>query len=159
MKWKPIKSHPHYQVSDTGLVKKNDGTLIGQWVNHNGYKLVRLSQPRAMFRVHRIVAEAFCAKSDGNVVNHKDFDRANNNAVNLEWCTQWENINHTHKNGRAQKAYWKGKRSPNAKLSDGAVHKIRQDYEAGGVSWETLAKKYNVGKRTIGRIVKNESYR
>lgn len=50
---------------------------------------------RKMHYVHRLVADAFCKKIEGkNHVNHKDFDRKNNNYLNLEWVTPKENTNH-----------------------------------------------------------------
>jgi hypothetical protein len=42
----------------------------------------------AGFRVHRLVAAAFCPKPEGcDVVNHLDGDKRNNAASNLEWTT------------------------------------------------------------------------
>ena len=48
-----------------------------------------------MLLVHRLVAEAFIPRVPGKAfVNHKDENRANNKADNLEWCTVKENINY-----------------------------------------------------------------
>lgn len=54
--------------------------------------------------VHRHVAKAFCQKSEGIpeetlVVNHKDGNKRNNTAENLEWCTQVENNRHARETG------------------------------------------------------------
>lgn len=148
-----------YQVSDCGVVYRNDGIEVGQWMNDQGYMLVRFSNPRKTMRVHRLVAEAFL-ENDLRLpfVNHIDCVRHNNNVKNLEWCTQWQNIKHSDSLGRMKKDYWKGKRSPNAKISEEAVNEIRREYSAGGVSWQFLGKKFCISKRTVGRIVKNESY-
>jgi len=54
--------------------------------------------------------------------------------------------------------YWKGKRSPNAKLPDRRAEQIRDEYKRTGLSWERLGKKYNVSKRTVGRIIHGEYY-
>lgn len=149
-----------YLVSDLGSVFRNDGTEIGQWMNDQGYMLVRLSNPRKTMRVHRLVAEAF-VENPRNLpfVNHIDCVRNNNRYENLEWCTQWQNIKHSESLGRMQRDYWKGKRSPNAKISDETVRKIRDAYAAGGVSWQDIAEQFGISKRTVGRIVKNESYK
>jgi hypothetical protein len=148
-----------YCVSDCGAIFRNDGAEVGQWMSDQGYMLVRLSNPRKTIRVHRLVAEAF-VPNPANLpfVNHIDCIRYNNKYKNLEWCTQWQNIKHSDTLGRMQKDYWKGKRSPNAKISDEIASKIRAAYEAGGVSWEFVGKQFGVSKRTVGRIVRNESY-
>lgn len=160
MDWTPVKNYEtRYEVSDSGVVRKINGIEIGQCENHNGYMIVRLSGPRKLFRVHRLVAEAF-VENNKNLpfVNHIDCDRKNNCASNLEWCTQRENLNHSQKLGRMQRNYWVGKRSPNAKLDNSTVKLIRSEYELGGVSWQSLAEKYGTNKRTIGKIVSGESY-
>ena len=59
MNWKLVKSNPNYEVSDTGLIRKIDGKNCGLWLSDGGYVLVRFSNPRKVYRVHRLVAEAF----------------------------------------------------------------------------------------------------
>ena len=59
------------------------------------------------FKVHRLVAQHFVPNPRHlNEVNHKDEDKANNRADNLEWVTHTENCNHGTRNERS-----KGKRS------------------------------------------------
>lgn len=55
---------------------------------------------RTKFSVHRLVAEAFIPNPyDLPEVNHKDGNRENPNAENLEWCTRSQNINHAIQTG------------------------------------------------------------
>lgn len=160
MEWQPIESHAgKYEVSSTGLVRNNKGKIIGQWPNDQGYMVVRLSSPRVMKRVHRLVAQAFLPNPECHpVVNHIDCNVSNNNLENLEWCTQARNLAHAVQLGRLDRGYWAGKRSPNAALSSEVVQQIRAARSEEGASWQKIATKFGVSKRTVGRIVNGETY-
>lgn len=57
-----------------------------------------------MFRIHRLVAEAFISKNtDKEQVNHIDGNKENNYATNLEWCSQSENMKHSYRIGLRDK--------------------------------------------------------
>ena len=52
--------------------------------------------------MHRLVAQAFCENPEGyDEVNHKDENKQNNCADNLEYCSRSYNLSY---NGRAKKA-------------------------------------------------------
>ena len=79
-------------VLDNGRVyeKPIAGKQMKQSLHTKGYKTVCLTKDgksKTCF-VHRIVAEAFIDNPDDlPMVNHKDEDKTNNFADNLEWCT------------------------------------------------------------------------
>lgn len=158
--WQPIETHEgRYEVSSSGEVRKVNGQILKQWLSDQGYSLARLSSPRTVARVHRLVAQAFVANPDNlPFVNHIDCNRANNMASNLEWCTQWQNLKHSSDLGRMPRDYWKGRRSPNALLDDATVAEIRTQYQAGGVSWERLGADFGISKRAVGRLLRGETY-
>lgn len=102
--WKTIEAHPNYEVSDYGCVRhkahyaKNEHIMRPNSVN--GYLYVTLD--KKVYRVHRLVAEAFLPNPDGlPQVNHLDGDKWNNTVQNLEWCTAKENVNHALTTGLA----------------------------------------------------------
>ena len=71
-----------------GRVKNKHGRILKPEIR-NGYYSVDLMKngKRYKFRVHRLVAEAFIPNPDNlPMVNHKDEDKLNNIASNLEWC-------------------------------------------------------------------------
>jgi HNH endonuclease len=152
--WASIPSHQQYEVSTTGLIRrKSDGFEVGIY-RHNGYVYCRLSRPRVLARVHRLVAAAFIPNPlHLPVVNHLDSDPYNNSVDNLEWTTQAGNLEHAVKAGRMNRRNRAGLRSPMALFSDEEAQRIRDEYAAGGVSHMALAHRFGASKRTIGRII------
>ena len=102
-----------YQVSNLGRVRSLSrfvgggfcgeyklicGKILKSFDNRNGYRQVTLHKDgeRKNYYVHRLVATAFLPCPDECcVINHKDYNRSNNAADNLEWCTQAENVNYS----------------------------------------------------------------
>ena len=82
-----------YMVSEDGEVfriQENGLKKLKSVRNTNGYYRVTLSKnnQKRHVHVHRIVATAFIPNPDGfPCVNHKDENKGNNSASNLEWCT------------------------------------------------------------------------
>ena len=73
-------------------------------MNH-GYLCVHLYRggktTRKVRTIHQLVAEAFLGNPHGHTeVNHKDFNKANNNLKNLEWVSHKENVHHALAAGR-----------------------------------------------------------
>lgn len=100
--WKDIKGYENlYQISNLGRVKslpkyhkKNESIM--KYTLRSGYRtlVLRKNSKRKSKQIHRLVAEAFIPNPDNKyIVNHKDYNRQNNNVENLEWCTQKENVN------------------------------------------------------------------
>lgn len=56
---------------------------------------------KTVFRLHRLVAEHFIGDPlpKETDVNHKDGNKQNNSASNLEWCTRSENMKHAIRTG------------------------------------------------------------
>lgn len=79
------------------------GKFLKPRITMDGYERVCLCEDgkRYEYRIHRLVAEAFL-QNPNNLpqVNHKDFDRRNNNLDNLEWCTNYENSQYSLKADR-----------------------------------------------------------
>lgn len=78
------KRHLKYKVHRRGYY------LVDLWKNNKGHTK----------KVHRLVAEAFIPNPQNKpAVNHKDGDKLNNNASNLEWVTNKENTKHAYATG------------------------------------------------------------
>lgn len=100
MQWKTVIGFELYSVSESGLVKNNEtGLILSQGDCGSGYLHVRLHGKYNKL-VHRLVAEAFLENEDGkDQIHHKDGNKHNNAAYNLEWCNQIEH--QTIENGKA----------------------------------------------------------
>lgn len=103
--WKDIKDYEGiYQISNLGNVKglkrnKIKSPTLNSW----GYQVVSLTKPNTKLKsvlVHRLVAIAFINNLENKEqVNHIDGNKTNNCKSNLEWCNQFENMQHAFKLG------------------------------------------------------------
>lgn len=117
--WKPIEGYEGiYEVSSLGRVRSLD-RIVPALSNRTGtiidyHRKGRILKQRKVFGgymavgfevkgdnrhenhfVHRLVARAFVpGYREGMDVNHKDEDKTNNRADNLEWCDRQYNINY-----------------------------------------------------------------
>jgi hypothetical protein len=94
--WKPIAGYENlYEVSNLGNVRSlfRYKRHLKPSISSGGYLSVELLHRR--FLVHRLVADAFIPNPDSKLqVNHKDENKQNNCADNLEWCTAKYNMNY-----------------------------------------------------------------
>ena len=100
--WKPIAGYGgKYEVSNLGNVRSfsrkgyTGGKPLKLRVGKAGYAMVALSngRERRVQLVHRLVAFAFVENPNNYPqVNHRDENRQNNRADNLEWCTAVYNL-------------------------------------------------------------------
>lgn len=97
--WKAIEGYDGlYEVSDLGRVRSRKS---GEWrmlrfgKSGCGYLQVWLSKDGKVkqFKVHRLVASAFIDNNNivYNEINHINENKADNRAVNLEWCNRQYN--------------------------------------------------------------------
>lgn len=130
--WKDIQGYEgKYEVSNLGRVRSLDhmmhrfdsrmgieisyivkGRILRQARSIDGYPIINLNTGGRgtghTHRIHALVARAFIP-NPGNLpeVNHKDEDKTNNRADNLEWCTGLYNIRYGTGIERRTKALYK----------------------------------------------------
>ena len=110
-KWKPFNLNDRYHISSHGrirsFVKHKDGIILSIGPNSLGYHKATLQTSQDEFNragsakvisVHRLVAMHYI-ENPNNLpeVKHKDRNKSNNRADNLEWCTHQENVIHSFK--------------------------------------------------------------
>lgn len=130
--WKDVTGFEGlYQVSNIGSVKRvaHDTTTSNNKILHlyekklkpaklnSGYLFVQLhdcNRKQHLKTVHRLVAQAFIPNPDNlPIVNHKDENKLNNAASNLEWCTHAYNNVYNGVNRRVSRKL-KGRQAHNA---------------------------------------------
>ena len=99
-----------YAITSRGRVwaYPNSTRSKGHWlkprIDNHGYAKVGLYLGNKKYKfifIHRLVAMAYIPNPQNKpFINHKDFNRVNNNIENLEWCTAWENMNYSYVRGR-----------------------------------------------------------
>ena len=102
--WKDIEGYEGlYQVSNLGRIKslvkngcKQEKITTGA-LRKDGYMMIYLSKngKKKYHSVHRIVAKVFIPNPNNlPYVNHKNENKADNRAINLEWCDAKYNVNY-----------------------------------------------------------------
>jgi len=152
-------------VRDIWSGRRRSGIHEGRILRPRGddYRGVALSKDGRVrcFSIHRLVATAFIRPPlPGEEANHKDGNGLNNSPRNLEWMSPSQNMRHALDTGLAQPQnppHYNGSRNPAAKLTEQQVAEIRQLGRT--VPQRELARRYDVGKSTIGRVQRGTHWR
>lgn len=150
--WKTFPGDERYSVSNWGRIRNNKkGVIVKGSLGNHGYWQFRLGRYGKVKLTHRMVAETFIGPPPDSTrifINHKDGDRVNNRADNLEWVTCKENSTHALHTG----LYKLGTERKSAKLTDADIPKIRILLEH-LVNDTVIADAFGVTQATI-RLVK-----
>lgn len=178
-RWKKIEEAPYYMASDKGHIKsleRDVKTFNGKvdCMRHipetilkekdiRGYKNVSLisynenmeTQRRYTAQVHRLILKTFdpVENMDQMQVNHKDFNKANNNLSNLEWMTPKENTIHAREHGHKRNQY--GELNSMSVLTEPQVIDIIRETKLPKGTRRTdqsIANDYGVDRKTIANI-------
>lgn len=149
--WKDIKGYEgKYLISNTGKVKSLTYNKLLKPVLQNGYLYIHLckNSKDKVYLLHRLVAQHFIPNPDNlPEVNHKDENKVNNDASNLEWCDAKYNSNYGTRNKRKSKPiqcietgkiYW-GAREMERQLGikhNNIAKAIKNGTQAGGYHWK-----------------------
>lgn len=132
--WKILPYALNYDVSNLGRVKQNKkNKLLKPYINkNNGYVYVFIRDNNGKYfnkRIHRLVAEMFIPNPNNlPMVNHKDFNRTNNNLDNLEWINGTQNNLWSRENIRKSAIGKKQTNQMRAKCSQRQISKSTNPY-------------------------------
>lgn len=170
--WRDIEGYEgRYQVSNLGRVKSltrinPQNHLLKERIrkaasDKNDYQIVNLCKDGIvkLYKVHRLVGEAFLDNPDGlPQINHKDGNKRNNDVSNLEWASASQNVQHAFDTGlkysRSISSY--GEKNPHCKVTDAQCDEIRHMKENGNYTNRRLAEIFGIGTSQISRILRGE---
>jgi hypothetical protein len=156
--FRPVPGYPNYLVSRRGEVWSiARRKMLSQVEGRRGYMLVNLYRGGRVrnFLVHRLVAMTFIGRiPPGKQINHRDGDKRNNRADNLEIVTPEENREHAKRTGLVVR----GEDNPSARLSEKDVLAIRR-MRAEGVRVRDIANTYDVSERTVYMLCRRKTWR
>lgn len=150
--WREIPE-TDYSVSNLGRVasrKRGGWKALRPGRNSDGYQTVQLlfGGVSHSHTVHSLVALAFAGDkpSPKHEVNHKDGDRANNRADNLEWVTR--SANQIHRYRVLGHGAPSGERSGKSKLDAAKVKEIRRRLSVGDTQL-SIARDIGISKSAV----------
>lgn len=166
--WRPVIGfETHYEVSNMGNVRSIDrllknrngftlmpGRRLKPRCNRGGYLMVALSKDNKVkaCTIHRLVAAAFHGSSD-LTVNHRNHDKLDNRAENLEYMTFAEN----YEDMISADLNVKGESHHRAKLTEEKVRLMRR-LRSEGVKLAALAKRFQVTETMVSLIVRRKNW-
>ena len=153
--WIKLPKHSNYMVSETGeIYSLKTNRILKKQITKRGYYEVKLSEKgkTKTHLLHRLVALCFFGKST-LTVNHKDSNKLNNHLINLEYCTQTENMKHAFENELMES----GIDRYNSKLNIKDIFYILN--QKGKKSTMAIGKEVGVDQSTIVRIQNGKRYK
>jgi hypothetical protein len=167
--WKPVEGwNGLYFVSSLGRVRSADryatnmfgtqslyrGRMMKLSKDSDGYLCLNLAYEGRLwpYKVHRLVAKHFLKEPELPEVNHKDFDKTNNNWRNLEWSTKQGNQSHANKGNRSCAIVNPGRAK---KLTRAQARDIRRSVVTLRKSKRSVAQAFGVSARLVTEIASN----
>jgi NTP pyrophosphatase (non-canonical NTP hydrolase) len=145
-------------IGEDNHLHRADGRLLS-FMCRNGYYMTRKRYDATIynFMEHRVIWCLHYGTIDPElVINHIDFDRANNAIENLELVTQKQNMAHSIENGRMN--WLKDPESPRAYMTEKDVQLIRY-LRKHGYSRKLVSDMYGLKhKNLISRVVTGARY-
>lgn len=166
--WRPIPcTAGAYLASSNGDIRRARKLSVGRQVRtasvqigkSNGYGLVNIQfgDKWKVVTVHSLIADAFIGpRPDGLQVNHKDGNKLNNSASNLEYVTRSGNMKHAISSGLWSPPIIRGERNHKTNLTSEDIHRI--------ISLENtqtktaIAKQFSVSRTCVADIYSGKTW-
>ena len=148
-------------VSSFGRVTSTTGSVSKGRLQKSGYYCTSITctpVPTRVVPVHRLVAFSFlgpppCVGSTH--VNHKDLDKGNNSADNLEWVSPAENVSHFHENRSVNR---RNGQKPVLSRAHGSTDEWNLHCSISSAARVASAHKFDVWKCCNGRLLQTKGH-
>lgn len=153
-----------YFITEDGdviSVKRGKKILLKKRVNSRGYYYVNLRKngKYKSICIHRLVGIYFVENNNGfNVLNHIDGNKLNNRYDNLEWRDQVHNMKEASRMGLLKIKRGAESNLYSGKLNIDISNMIRSIRSNEKLSYDKIAKMFDVSKATIINIRENRIY-
>jgi hypothetical protein len=172
----PIDLYSHlYEVSNHGEIRSLDRYVIETPTGKRRFKKGKTITPKRSgnylgvtlfdkpnserIYIHRLVALAFIPNPEKKpCVNHKNRDKYDNRADNLEWVSYVENTAHAYASRDWSIPVPKGSANYSAKLDEETVKNLRL-YWNPSISMDQIAKEHNVTRAAIYKVLRGLSWK
>lgn len=154
-----LEEFPGYAINAMGEVfslnyrgERGKVSKLKGGYNSKGYHYINFMKGGVKIQraVHRLVATVFVSNPDGKLeVNHKDGNKRNNRADNLEWCNHGENVKHAFDTGLMNPAILALKRS---KLSLGQIEEAAK-MRISGMSYDDIGKHFGCSGNCVNNSI------
>lgn len=159
-----ISENEKFKISNLGRIKncKNKEEYFVNKTYINGYQNLQVRQKhngkKTSRYVHKIVAEHFLKKNDGDeCVIHLNYDKTDNRAANLKWATREELRNHQQNNVELKE---KQKKRTYCKLTETQVMLIKKKINDPNrkTRMKMIAKQFGISEMQLYRIKSGENW-
>lgn len=161
--WKPIVGTKGFiEVSSEGRVRsllRGTPTILKTQIDNNGYHRIRVTIERIKmsYKVHREVAKAFIDNPNNlPQVNHKDGNKSNNSASNLEWVTNQENAHHAIRNGLWDSVFEASKKENESRKKPIIAYRVDGAYPCTRYYESISEAEKDIGSRHICDVLKGK---
>ena len=167
VEYKEIPGFPGYLISKYGLIKSiKSKKYLKSNIGKQGYRHLVLMKngKKVCMKIHRLVALTWLEKPLKEIyeINHKNANKLDNRASNLEWVSKSENLIHAYKMGLLKMPDFifnqNGENNRNAILTEDLVREIRSNHRD-GAKRKDLAKIYNINLNTLGDVIYNKGWK
>lgn len=128
------------------------GDYLRVMLYHRGQK------PGKHKKIHVLVARAFLGERPHKMdTNHKDGNKLNNRADNLEYCTRSENVRHAYNHGLISRL--RGENHLDAKLTEADVQEICRLHRVVGLRVFEIAEQFGVSWSSVDCVIRGKTWK